>query len=102
MKHQIVLSPEAKQKLLRKLKISWAAYWVLLVVGFSLVGAGGQSVAVAALLVIAAASIWLASVVADAASSTGGSAAVWGLGTLVMGPFGALLLPLLQVFNLRK
>ena len=96
MKHQIVLSPEARAKLLRKLKLSWAAYWVLLVAGVALLGAG-QSVAVVALLVIAAASIWLASVVADAASSTGGSAAIWGLGTLVLGPFGALLFPLLQI-----
>ena len=96
------LSPEAKQALLRKLKVSWAAYWVLFLAFIGIAGNSSQVIGTVALLVWLVAAIWLAAVVADAASSTGGSAFVWGCGTLFLGPLGALIFPLTQMVSLKK
>ena len=95
----LVLAPDAKQALRRKLKLAWFAYWAMLPV-FLLFVVLAEQHAWLSLVVWVGVAIWLAAVVADAASATGMSGAVWGLGTLVLGPIGGLLFPCLLTSKL--
>lgn len=78
-----------------------AAYWVVFF-GFFFVAVPAGNYLGIAVIVLLGCAVWLASVVADAASSTGSSAIVWGLGTLFLGPIGALFFPLTFLYKLKS
>jgi hypothetical protein len=90
---------EKKRKVLRTLQLSWAVYWVVLLVGMPV--AVSLDAAVWFLLVAFAAAVWLAMSVAEAAAATGGAPGVWGAGTFFLGPFGSLFFPWYQLYRLR-
>jgi hypothetical protein len=90
---------EKKRKVLRTLQLSWAVYWVVLLVGMPV--AVSLDAAVWLLLVAFAAAVWLAMSVAEAAAATGGAPGVWGAGTFFLGPFGSLFFPWYQLYRLR-
>lgn len=96
------IPPEAKTAMSKKLKVALTTYWVLLFLMLFCATAGIEGVKVGVLLLWFAVSVWLATVVADAASTSGGSAFIWGCGTLFLGPLGALVFPLAQLASLRK
>ena len=75
-------------------------YWAVFF-GFFFVAAEAGNYVGIAIIVFLGCAIWLATVVADAASSIGLSAAVWGLGALFLGPIGALFLPLTILYKLK-
>jgi len=96
------ISPEARATMCKKLKVAWATYWILLLIMIFGASASNEAVRISALLLWFAGTVWLATVVADAASATGGSAFIWGCGTLFLGPLGALVFPLVQLTKFRK
>lgn len=96
----IALSLDAKRSMLRKLKPAMAAYWFVFF-GFFFVAAAAASYLGIALIVFLACAIWLSTVVGDAAGSTGSSSVVWGLGTLFLGPIGAMFFPLAFFYKLK-
>ena len=96
------IAPEAKQAMAKKLKIAMSAYWILLFLMLFASNTEGDVLRMGALLLWFASAVWLSMAVADAASSAGGSAFIWGCGTLLLGPFGALVFPVAQLVSLRK
>lgn len=98
----LILTPEARQKILRKLKISWIAYWVVFIGLIVTANMGSQVLATVVTVGWLLVAIKLAMVVAEAASSTGGSGFIWGCGTLFLGPLGALVMPMVQLANLKR
>lgn len=90
---------EKKRAILRTLKLAWAVYWVVMLVGMPV--AVSFDAAVWFLLAAFAAAVWLAMSVADAAAATGSAPGVWGAGTFFLGPFGSLFFPWYQVHRLR-
>ena len=84
-----------------KLRRSWAAYWLLLAlaIGAAVASAGAFITVLFALWLLS--KLWLATVVAEAASTNGESPLVWGLGTVFLGPVGGLLLPWSQLSKLQ-
>ena len=101
-----MLSVQKRQQLIRQLKISSAAYWISLLVFAGSVGlfaAGYLSLTLfwvfLGALIIAQA--WLASTVADWAAATNKASAIWGLGTFLLGPVGAIFMPMHALLSLR-
>jgi hypothetical protein len=97
----VPLSPDARRALLKKLRIAMAVYWGVFFGFFFVAAAAGDYLGIAIIALLGCA-VWLASVVADAASSTGSSAVVWGLGTLFLGPIGALFFPFTFLYKLKS
>jgi len=94
------LSTVNSAPLARILKWAWLGYWVVLVALLTgwrylgdllLVGHG----------VLVAVTIWLAIAVWRAASASGHTGILWGIGVVVLGPLGALLLPWLALSKLK-
>lgn len=102
----LLLSAQKKQQLIRQLKISSAAYWISMLVFASsagLVGAGYLSPTLFWLFLgaLVVAQAWLASAVADWAAATNKASAIWGLGTFLLGPVGAIFMPMHALVSLR-
>src|SRR5438876_126643 len=101
-----LLSAQKKQQLIRQLKISSAAYWVSLSIfagSAGLFGAGYLTPALFWLFLgaLVVAQVWLASAVADWAAATNKTSAIWGLGTFLLGPVGAIFMPMHALLSLR-
>lgn len=103
-KVHVPLTPEQKDKTRKKVLTAWGAYWVFF---FAMLVAVAEVKATSVLggalvLLWVAAKFYLVVVVADAASRLGKSSTVWGGGTFVLGPLGALLLPGVLLVGLRR
>ncbi len=101
-----LLSDQKRQQLIRQLKISSLTYWVSLSVfagSAGLFGAGYLSPTLFWLFLAALvfAQVWLASAVADWAAATNKVSAIWGLGTFLLGPVGAIFMPMHALVSLR-
>ncbi len=96
----IYLPDQKRLQLSKQLKRSSAAYWIAFLVFVTGLGvAPGWLWAFLLLWVIAA--VWLASSVADWAAATNRASAVWGLGTFLLGPLGAIVMPMHALICLR-
>lgn len=91
------ITPEAKQAMTKKLKIAMSAYWILLFLMIFASSIQGDDLSKGALLFWFASAVWLSMAVVDAASSAGGSAFIWRCGTLLLGPIGAIVFPVVDV-----
>jgi hypothetical protein len=96
-----VLADKKKQQLVKQLKRSSVAYWVSLVAFFASLGLAINLIWVF-LLVHVVCHVWLASTVADWAAATNRASAVWGLGTYVLGPLGAIVMPMHALISLKS
>lgn len=83
------ISPASHRKAIKR---AWATYW-LANVGLFIILASGSKLAMPAMLLSFGVSVWLAFAVGLGASAAGRTGAVWGIGTVLLGPLGAILLP---------
>lgn len=97
-------TPERKASSKKKMQVAWGGYWILLFAMIFVVGERMAGSVFGAAVVIGWIAAWayLVAVVADCASLLGKSSTVWGGGTFVLGPLGALVLPGLLLLELRK
>lgn len=86
------LTPAQTEIHRRNVKRAWSAYGVAFLAFFMLLSVG-EGLAIVAWLILIASGIWLAVVVSRAASAKGLVGPLWGLGTLALGPVGAILFP---------
>jgi hypothetical protein len=86
------LTPAQTEIHRRRVKRAWFAYGAAFLAFFVLLSAG-EGLAVVGWLVLIAIGIWLAVVVSCAATAKGLVGPLWGLGTLALGPVGAILFP---------
>lgn len=76
----------------KNLKRAWSAYGVAFV-AFIILLSADEGLVPLAWLILLASGLWLAVVVSRAASAKGLVGPLWGVGTLALGPIGAVLFP---------
>jgi site-specific recombinase len=96
-----LLSDQKRQHLVRQLKRSSGAYWVSFLV-FAVSLGLAPTLFWFFLLAWVVCHVWLASAVADWAAATNRASAIWGLGTFLLGPLGAIVMPMHALLSLRS
>lgn len=87
--------------LARTLKRAWLAFWLVFFGNFAVWRLFGSDFILAGLTVLLASYAWLGWTTARAASASGHTGVVWGIGVFLLGPLGALLLPWAALSKLR-
>jgi len=95
------LPDQKRQQLARQIKRSSVAYWIAFLVWAGSFGLGPAAFGTF-LVVWVVCGVWLASAVADWAAATNRTSAVWGLGTFLLGPLGAIVMPMHALGSLRS
>lgn len=86
------LTPAQTEIHRRNVKRAWSAYGVAFLASIALLSVG-KWLAIIGWLIMISSGIWLAVVVSRAASAKGLIGPIWGVGTLALGPVGAILFP---------
>ena len=92
-----------KQRLMRGLIFNLVVYWISVGALYCLTESNSGDAAIAALVALVMSSFWLpVQVYRAAAFCQSASPMTWALGTLLLGPFGALCLPAVQIVRLFR